>query len=354
MPIKLLTRPSLTSYFAALCCISSLLFQAQPVFAWGERGHDIITRVAVQNMRLAVADNKALMQPFIARDHMLGHLSNTPDIVWRAPYMTELERSENYSTHFINLEKVYLDVNVWNDLPIDYSVYTTNSRAKGFEPEEVGTAPWRVLQLYTLMVDAFKKVALAKDPKAFESSVNEALLVAGIMSHFVGDLANPHHTSANYDGQLTGQRGLHAYFESDVVGELSFELSAKVYVKAQADWLDIYTKPERKEIVSSAQKIVWALLANSHNRLPQLLELDRTHSLIKESNKIARAKRKPVNQTADSFQEFATERLSVGASALSALWLLAWQEAGSPDMSEFRSYYYPVKPDFIRPDYINR
>jgi len=52
-----------------------------------------------------------------------------------------------------------------------------------------------------------KEHGAAKEKEKFIEAVNQALLYGGIMSHFVGDLAEPHHTSANYDGWLTGQGG---------------------------------------------------------------------------------------------------------------------------------------------------
>jgi hypothetical protein len=341
------------SFFSHILIAASLCVSTTSAYAWGERGHDLITRVAVQNLRVMSDDNQALVKPFVLRDHMLAHLSNAPDIVWRAPYMSDLERKENYTTHFINLEKVYQGVTLWSDLPEDFEVYSKDAEANGHTAVEVGTAPWRVLQLYQGMVDALVLAGQAEDKKALEESVNQALLMGGIMSHFVGDLSNPHHTTANYDGQLSSQRGLHAYFESQVVAELPFELSARIAKRTKKNWLKTYSIADQQAILSDPQKLVWALLGNSHSRLPALLKLDRSYSLIQESGaENGRAKRKPVKKVAKHYQKFAVERLSVGASALSQLWLLAWQQAGSPDLSKFRSYGYPVKPDFIRPDYL--
>ena len=338
-----------------ICLAASLFIYATSVYAWGERGHDLITRVAVQNLRFISEDNQALVKPFVERNHMLGHLSNVPDIVWRAPYMTELERQENYSTHFINLEKVYKEVAVWSDLPDAFETYSKDARAQGHTAVEVGTAPWRVSQLYNRMVQALLLAGQAEDKMAFEESVNQALLMGGLMSHFVGDLSNPHHTTANYDGQLSGQRGLHAYFEHEVVAQLPFVLSSRVAIQAKKNWLGAYSNAEQKTILSNPQKLVWALVANSHSRLPELLKLDTQHSLLEESKgDKGRATRKPVTETAQYYEGFAIERLAIGASTLSQLWVLAWQQAGAPDLSKFRSYYYPVKPDFIRPDYLLR
>lgn len=344
--MKLFSRITLASIFSMLV--------ANTAFAWGERGHDLITRVAVQNLRSLTDDNQAVVKPFVARDHMLAHLSNVPDIVWRAPYMSDADRTANFSTHFINLERVYEDVGSWEDLPMDYLQYTKDAKAKELRPTEVGTAPWRILQLYGQLVAALQEASNVTTEKELEDRVNKALLYAGIMSHFVGDLANPHHTTANYDGQLTGQRGLHGYFETDVVAELPMDLALEIQTQAKESWLNAYSEIEKADILGDPQKLVWALLANSHRNLPRLLALDKKHSLLKPGKDDKDyAERKTPKQVAEQYQSFAVERLAVGASALSQLWLLAWQEAGSPDLSKFRSYHYPVQPDFIAPTYID-
>jgi len=335
---------------AILISVGLVTFNA---FAWGERGHDLVTRVAVQNLRALSGDDPAVVTPFLQRDHMLAHLSNVPDIVWRAPYMSEADRRANYATHFINLEKVYSSVELWSDLPRDFLRYQTDAKSKGQKAEDVGTAPWRAMQLYGELMKALIQAGSATDSESFEDSVNQALLHAGLMSHFVGDLANPHHTTANYDGQLTGQKGLHAYFESDVVAQLPMTLASEIQKQAGQQWLEAYDDAERKLIWNDPEKLVWALLANSHRNLPRLLELDEKVSLLKRSDDTGRrAERKAPNRVAGEYQSFAVQRLGVGASALSRLWMLAWQAAGSPDLSSFRSYDYPVRPDFIDPNYI--
>ncbi|MBX2848401.1 MAG: hypothetical protein KTR16_08775 [Acidiferrobacterales bacterium] len=329
---------------------------AEKTLAWGERGHDLITRVAVQHMRVNAEDNANLMRPFLLRDHMLGHLSNTPDIVWRADYMSEEARRANSPTHYINLEKVLSDVTRWDDFPREFDEYRALCKSKGLETTDVGTAPWRVLQFYKLIVSELSN--LEHKPKELKiDQINKALTYAGLMSHFVADLANPHHTSANYDGQLTGNRGLHAYFESVMVAELPLDLSEKVLKKAGSKrlWLRDYSKGERDEILSDPQKLVWALVADSHRKVDQLTELDNKYSIISKSpiNSESResAQRKPAKEVVRHYERFVVERLAVGVDALAKLWQMAWEDAGKPDMSEFQSYYYPVQPSFITPYY---
>jgi len=245
--------------FVIVSALLASLF-SQHVVAWGERGHDLITRVAVQHMRASNDDNAKLMRPFLLRDHMLGHLSNTPDTVWRADYMSDEAKKANSPTHYINLEKAITGVKKWDDFPRDFREYRALCKSKDFDTSDVGTAPWRVLQLYKLIVGELTNLD-AKPENLKIDHINKALKYAGLMAHFVGDLANPHHTTANYDGQLTGNKGLHAYFESMVVAELSFKLPQKILRKAKSKrlWLSNYGRAERAEILADPQKLVWAL-----------------------------------------------------------------------------------------------
>lgn len=351
MPLKL--YPIKFSIFVLAVCYSQL---SQ---AWGERGHDLITRIAVQDLVELSEKNSALTRPFELRDHMLSHLSNAPDIVWRAPYMTDEERALNYPTHYINLERVYDKVSSIADLDTDYADYAKKASDRGLDAaKDVGTAPWRALQLYQLMQNAFKSASSAENKGQMIKAANQALLYGGLMSHFVGDLANPHHTSSNHDGQLTGNKGLHAYFESDVVSALSFKLAARVNRKSNArllreNLLQAYPNGDAVRALNDPSSLITALVFNSHSKVEHLTKLDNRHSIIELSkDNRSPAIRKSPKSVTNQYDDFIIERLAIGASVLSQLWYLAWQTGGKPDLSEYRSYLYPVQPAFIAPDYI--
>jgi hypothetical protein len=56
--------------------------------------------------------------------------------------------------------------------------------------------------------------------RAFEGFTREtygpgnAVLFAAVMSHYIQDAHQPLHASVNYDGQMTGNNGIHARFET--------------------------------------------------------------------------------------------------------------------------------------------
>jgi hypothetical protein len=353
--------------------LSALLTLAasSQAMAWGERGHNAIARVATR----LVADQKdpataAFGSVLQSREHMLGHLANVPDIVWRSAG-PEID-AMNAPSHFIDLDYILPADKKFlaKDFPTDFEAFrkaiSNNCGKKELHcaPGETetaklaktGHAPFRIQQLsqeLTLVLSEVKK--LEGDPKAKPEAkaelMDKAFLYAGIMAHFIGDLANPHHTSMDYDGWHTDQGGLHSYFESDQVDAQSLDLEQAMFNEA------IKNQPAIKMFGKSKQDpllMAWELTAASHQRLDKLLQLDRKFSLVKKSDQLKRirAERKASKLVAKDFRSFLVERLSVGADGLAAFWIAAWDAAGRPKLDGIRSYNYPVKPDFIPLSYI--
>ena len=86
---------------------------------------------------------------------------------------------------------------------------TTRSSDTALEfVQKNGTLPWRSEEIYRKLVEAFTQQA----PYAREN----IKLFASVMSHYAGDAHVPFHAALNYDGQLTGQWGIHSRFESEL------------------------------------------------------------------------------------------------------------------------------------------
>jgi hypothetical protein len=328
-------------------------------YAWGERGHDLVTRIAVLKLEELSNAGTNFSEPFTQRDHMLSHLSNVPDFHWRADYMSETDRALNSPTHYIGIETVYGATNALQPLDADYASFALQAKSKGvLEPALVGTAPWRTIQLYRLMLNALKQAKNTDTEQAMIDATNQALLYAGLMSHFVGDLANPHHTTINHNGQLTGNTGLHAYFESDVIKQLPLSIAVKIERLAGAKLLKKtilreHPKALHEEILNSPHRLVSALVNNSFANVDTLTKLDDRFSILERStNEKSPALRRMPERVAVKYQKFAVERLAIGASVLAQLWTLAWEQAGKPNLAAFHSYHYFIQPSFIPPNYL--
>lgn len=77
-----------------------------------------------------------------------------------------------------------------------------------------GTLPWATLNTYDSLVVAFQK-----------RKWHKAMLLASDLGHYVADGHMPLHITANYDGGLTNQSGIHSRYESNMVGTYSSSLS---------------------------------------------------------------------------------------------------------------------------------
>jgi hypothetical protein len=349
-----------------------LMLSSTQAWAWGERGHDAIARVATrliaQDKDPEVAAWGALLQK---KENMLGHLANVPDIVWRSAG-PEVEAA-NAPSHFVDLDYILPENGKLKakDAPQDFEAFkkalAINCKRSQHELScapgateadkinKAGHAPFRVQRLSQELSRMLADVKrLEADPKSKaedrEALINQSLLHAGILAHFIADLANPHHTSADYDGWHSEQGGLHSYFESEQVDAQNLDLEQEMLDAA-------LIKQPAKRIFSSRKDpllMAWELTLDSHVRLHALHETDRKYSLLKKSDSKLRkkAERKPSQQVANAYRSLLVERLSVGADALAAVWVAAWDAAGRPKLQGYRSYYYPVKPDFIPLGYV--
>ena len=71
-----------------------------------------------------------------------------------------------------------------------------------------GLLPWRTQEIADRLRDAFKQTTpFARD---------DIKLFSAVITHYIGDAFQPFHAALNYDGQLTGQQGVHSRFEAEL------------------------------------------------------------------------------------------------------------------------------------------
>ncbi|MFW7380005.1 MAG: hypothetical protein ACOH5I_14420 [Oligoflexus sp.] len=353
----------LCSSFFVIACLSL----PNKLWAWGERGHQIVTKAAVRLVSLRVSEQDAEFAELLSRKElMLAHLSNVPDIVWRNRESREAE--QNAPTHFLDLEFILQGQRKpsLKQMPKTVQAYRQAIEATcQRHPEDcapghsladkiakTGHAPFRALQLLAGMEESMRQLKQEniKSKQKLEL-LNQALIYAGLTSHFIGDLANPNHTTKNYDGQLTGQRGLHSYFESELIAAYDLQLSH--YVLQYADKSRPYQRLIARQDPADRFERIWALTLNSFFQLDKLLSLDERYSLVTRGDAILPAQRKPTVAVKQYYMGFAVERLALAADTLAELWLEVWQQSGKPSLATYSSYEYPLSPEFIQVHYLD-
>jgi hypothetical protein len=164
--------------------------------AWGFEAHKFI-------MDRAIALLPAELRPmFEAGRSTLVERSIDPD-TWQQAGYDHLESPH----HFLDLDWEGYGKYPFNELPRDYTAAVAKFGRTRIE--ENGTLPWRTEEMYGNLRRAFEAYA-----RRGAFGRNDILHYSAWLTHYVSDAHVPFHAVLNYDGQLTGQNGIHARFES--------------------------------------------------------------------------------------------------------------------------------------------
>jgi hypothetical protein len=345
--------------------VFSLLNSPSSAKAWGGRGHHTICEVAVHLVQ--DAELKAFLQP---RPHVMGHLCNIPDIFWKnnGPEI----RKTGDPTHYINSEILGIAL---KDLPLDYTKlikdYTgqPNKEKPGLTifsvPSELGSNWWRADQFMRRI--AARKEAFAKaipsagskheynDDHEYNKIVYETILDLGIMGHYVGDNAQPFHTSSDYDGYGAGHGGIHTYYEETIVGQFDGNLVGEILRKARATAPFKEAQKFLKPLTTVEKMRALALLSNAEIQTVYKFDpLIKKSELREEKGMQIRtaATRKPPEEGGPRLRPLVVLEMSRAALLLAKLWDEAYISLGKPPLRIYKSYKYPFTPPYIPPDYI--
>jgi hypothetical protein len=165
----------------------------RPAAAWGFEPHKFI-------MDRAIALLPAEIRPFFEKHRaVIVERSIDPDLAihitgWRA----EAPR------HFVDMDAY--GPYPFKEMPRDFDAAVKRYGADFVEKN--GTLPWRTEEIYKKLVESFQqRTPVARDNIKY---------FAPFVVHYVSDAHVPFHAALNYDGQLTGQWGIHSRFESEL------------------------------------------------------------------------------------------------------------------------------------------
>jgi hypothetical protein len=287
----------------ALTTLLLLAAVAGRASAWGDRGHELVNEAAAKALPESAP---ALLLVSVAR---LTYLGPEPDR-WRLSALEAMARGLA-PDHYVDLE--------WctgidpASPPPNRHEYAKRLVANGQSPDKVGFAPYTVVELCQRIEAAIVAYELVDPahPHAAERrrQAEENLLhVAGVLGHYVADLANPHHTTIHYNGWagddnpegFATDRGVHARFESDFVDRLGARLTVPALPAARDD-LDYV-------------RAVWDHVLESNGLVRDLYRLDKRGAFAEGNEDTA---------VGVEGREFVARRMLRGATLLRDLWTTA-------------------------------
>jgi hypothetical protein len=182
------------AFVAAAALLVTMIVPA-PASAWGFEAHKYIMRRAIDLL-------PAELKPFYERhrDEIVVRVTD-PDL-WRN---VGWEEDPNHFMDFGAKE--------YGEYP-----FTALPRELGAAIEKFGMAtlkrngmlPWRASELSGHLRRSLE--GFTRGPYGS----TDTILFSGALSHYVQDAHQPFHASINYDGQLTGNTGIHVRFERDL------------------------------------------------------------------------------------------------------------------------------------------
>lgn len=164
--------------------------------------------------------------------------------------------------------------------------------------------------------------------KAMESGeVAHILRLCADIGHYIADAHVPLHTTVNYNGQLTGQTGLHAFWESRLP-----ELFAEDHFSA---WVG------PAEYISEPEKFIWEVVLHSHSLVPEVLAREREAKMNVENNQHYCMEERGNQLVRTQCPVLAREYLRLmkgmveqqwasSIHAVASVWYSAWIDAGEP------------------------
>ncbi|HLI29943.1 MAG TPA: hypothetical protein VKV79_02440, partial [Terriglobia bacterium] len=254
-----------------------------PAQAWGRRAHEMITAAAFRDLP------KPLRSYLRRYQFAIVDGASEPDELARGNPVEERH-------HFVNAD-------AYGSFPFRQLQAQFVFKRLGPSAAEIrnGDVMWQI--------DRFT-LRLASDFRygRWKFVVHDAIFAA----HYAADLAQPLHTVANYDGQHSGQRGIHRAFETRVVD-------------FYADRWILHPAPAAQ--LRGLRAAIFGEFLKSYKLAPVVFAADRE---VRRRWQPGDPRYLPA--LARLLGPFTRDRLEDAACFVASLWYTAWRRAGSPDL----------------------
>lgn len=274
------------------------------VYSWGFWGHKRINRMAV----------------FVLPTDMIGFYKKNIE------YLTEHSVDPDKRRYAVKEEaaKHFIDLDRYGTYPFPKMPKKWKEAVRKY-PEDTlkahGILPWNVDKMMFQLTDAFKQKNKLK-----------ILRLSSDLGHYIGDAHVPLHTTKNYNGQLTGQNGIHGFWESrvpELFGEqYDYFLGKAVYVK----------NPLNKiwEIILESNLAVDSVLL-FEKELRKKFPSDKQYAYENRGqNTIQVASTEFSKAYSDKLNGMVERRLRQSILDVASFWFTAWVNAGKPDLSDVK------------------
>lgn len=191
-----------------------------------------------------------------------------------------------------------------------------------------GIIPWQVQRSYYSLVKAFKTHDSLK-----------ILKYSADLGHYIGDAHVPLHTTANHNGQLTNQVGIHAFWESRLPELFSIHYN---FVVGKANYID------------DPLKEIWKTVKHTHSLVDTVLTFEaqlnasfpsrKKYSFSERNNTVLKQYSKEYSKAYhDKMNNMVEKQMRAAILTIGSFWYSAWVDAGQPVLKNL--IRTPLLPD---------
>ena len=300
---------------------SVLIVTAIICSSWGFLGHRTISQLAVYELPPAM--------------RMFFH-HNMNEIVKQSvrPDQRRNQDKEEAPKHYIDLE-LYGDSAAWK-MPLKWEdavkKYGKDSLA------HCGYVPYYVITMKNRLTAAFRS-----------GNKDSILFYAIDLGHYISDAHVPLHVSENYDGQLTGQKGLHSLWESMIP-----EIEIQQYDLRSRHKAHYLKHPERN---------IWKAIRQSYKLLHDVFEQEKEVTKSFTEGEKYRVQMRNGRESKSYTSAFAkaysaklgktiNERMISSANLVADFWYTSWVDAGCPNLNKaFQSSESTKEKEELKTEY---
>lgn len=282
--------------------VAALLLCSAMSYGWGFFGHKVVHQLAIYGLP----------------KQMQGFFYKNQDYLVQKSIQADERR--NHDPH--EAPRHFIDVDIYGEDAVNTMPEGWEEAAARYTADTLikyGIVPWHVVVIKERLTHAFKS-----------QNADSILYYAADLGHYIGDAHVPLHTTVNYDGQLTNQKGLHSLWESKVP-----EMHAHGY-KLQN---------KKAKYLPDPEKAIWEVIRASHKLFPQVLELEleASRNFTPETKYVTVERYGKMRQYySDEFaKEYArllgptvANQMEASAEAVANFWYTCWVDGGKPDLDK--------------------
>jgi hypothetical protein len=215
----------------------------------------------------------------------------------------------------------FIDIDHYGNYPYDSLPRRWDDAVKKYSEDSLnkyGIVPWWLQTMLFKLTEAFKQ----KDQ-------GRILKLSAELGHYIADAHVPLHATKNHNGQFTGQKGIHGFWESRIPElladrEWDFFIGKADYIKRPADYI-------WKRVLESATAADSVL--RLERELSRHFAADQKYSFEHRNGIIIRQYSAAFSKAYDAkLHGMIERRMRQSIHAVASFWYTAWINAGQPDL----------------------